>query len=321
MPFKSKQESVKAAAAAEEIKRAKNKWQERKAAEQEETSKLLVRRGEADPTDDDDDGELTTSIELKSWSDPSNVGNLSIREKSGLAILIFSCIVFSWVFSFSVSVCGSSSFGSTQYQQELTMCKTTWSTLAAVLPDTGANGATGLQQQQVESLTNRMGHLEQVNQVLQLRLIDEQTRAKAYVNQMQISGLERESMVRELNDLKEATLHDADGIESLSTKCAAQTSDLKEQLQRCDKKQKRLHGEIQSLVLRVGDATSECDSVRNTLSDTQRKYDELLRKESVCSVADGKRGESSTKRKKPRGGEMKRNPFARFFNMKDAMKS
>jgi hypothetical protein len=35
---------------------------------------------------------------------------------------------------------------------------------------------------------------------------------------------------------------------------------------------------MQSLVLRVGDATSECDSVRNTLSDIQRKYDELQKR-------------------------------------------
>lgn len=61
------------------------------------------------------------------WSDRSNVGNLSIREKWVLAVAILGSICFSWSVCFSLSVCGKSPPLTPDYKQDLTVCKATWS--------------------------------------------------------------------------------------------------------------------------------------------------------------------------------------------------
>jgi conjugal transfer/entry exclusion protein len=67
------------------------------------------------------------------WSAPSNVGNLSVREKFVLSIVIFSTMTIGWALCLSYSLCGvSPCSGSTDCYliQDLALCKATWSTLS-----------------------------------------------------------------------------------------------------------------------------------------------------------------------------------------------
>ena len=67
------------------------------------------------------------------WNAPSNVGNLSVREKFVLAIFIFSTMTMIWAICLSYSLCGlSPCWGATDCHliQDLALCKVTWSTLS-----------------------------------------------------------------------------------------------------------------------------------------------------------------------------------------------
>mmetsp|Transcript_3015 Transcript_3015/g.4916 ORF Transcript_3015/g.4916 Transcript_3015/m.4916 type:complete len:331 (+) Transcript_3015:53-1045(+) len=330
MPLKDKRKTPGSDEKEDTSTRVKNKWQVDKAAQEKKKRKknpVLVKKTEASPTTAS--AVAPVGPVLKLWSDRSNVGNLSIREKVAIAIFIFSFIVLSWVFSFSLSVCGSSSFGSTQYQQELTMCTTTWSSLAAILPDT-SGGSAGLLQKQVETLTNRMGHLDQVNRVLQIKLEKEHHAVVNFTQKLETAHIETESVLQELGDLKKATKTDEATVKTLSAKCAAQTSELTQQLQQCENKRKGVENETQNILIRLGAITSERDGGQGALRDLQLKYDELVRQESTCSsdsssnsaTVDESTNRGATKQDETSDGSMKRrNPIVRFFKRRGMRKS
>ena len=238
---------------------------------------------------------------LQSWSDRSNVGNLSIRQKWVLCGFIFSSMLVVWILCLSFCLCGKApGTADCQLIQDLTICKTTWSTISyltandqqqddhTAVIETNNNDALLLlqqQQQQVVSLLQRESKTLQ-SQVTKLQ-------QKLQNERKEVSSLK--------NLVSETTKLNAD----TTAKWKHCKSDVKDEIfkkQACGKKLHILMRSVDELQETITDLQAECK---------QQETAKIVAEPEAKQIEEKKVGTENQKR----NGKMMmgRNPLGRLF--------
>lgn len=230
------------------------------------------------------------------WSDRSNVGNLSIREKWVLAAAILGTICFSWSVCFSLSVCGKSPPLTPDYKQDLTVCKATWSATGWLTDGGSSHEELVALRLEAQTLNERLERSDKTNIMLE--------KSVHQVN----STLNRQIEVLKIS--LEAEKEEVHAVKTKLSEHEAEATKLIVQMGKMDKENKKFESTIQDLQKKLtgtqdGDVrlqqlqadtqqlSRDLAAVSKERDDKQQQLQELFEKRK----GDTKKGEDKGKKK------------------------